>query len=129
MDAEMGVGGTEQAVQVDVLAHGRAVRRCPALLTADLLVLRVGFAWQVAVPRAQVKAIEPLRDAPAAGTGALNLSKLLFTPPNLLLTFAEPVAVAGPYGTRRSARQVAVYLDQPTQFVAAAGFSPASSPR
>ena len=50
-----------------------------------------------------------------------NLSKLLFAEPNLLLTFAEPVVVTGPYGIRRPAHRVAVYLDQPRQFIAAVG--------
>jgi hypothetical protein len=112
-----------------LMGHGQAVRLRPTLLAADVLTLRVGFVWQVSVPRSTLASIEPLRDAPPANADVLNLSKLLFTAPNLLLTFAEPVAVTGPYGIRRTARRVAVYLDQPQQFVAAAGFLPNSSTR
>ena len=104
-----------------LVAHSHAVRLLPVLLTADALTLRVGCMWQVAVPRAAVVAIEPLRDVPAARPATLNLARLLFTTPNLLLTFAEPIELIGPYGIRRTARRVAIYLDQPRQFVAAVG--------
>jgi len=110
-----------------LIGHGHAVRLRPTLFTTDALTLRVGFVWQVSVPRAALVSIEPLRDAPAADADVLNLSKLLFTAPNLLLTFARPVVVTGPYGIRRTARRVAVYLDEPQRFVAAAGLSPTSS--
>ena len=98
------------------MAHGHAVRLRPTLLTADELVIRVGFFWKIAVPRASVVAAESLREAPAAGA-SLNLAKLLFTTPNLLLTFAEPVEVIGPYGIRRPAQRVTIYLDHPQQFI------------
>lgn len=114
---------------VTCVAHGHAVRLRPALLTADFLEVRVGCMWQLAVPRAALVAVEPLRAAPAPDPETLHLSKLLFTTPNLLLTFAEPVTLAGPYGTRRTARRVAVYLDEPHGFVAAMGLPPHSSTR
>lgn len=97
-------------------AHGHAVRLRPTLLTADEVIIRVGFFWKLAVPRAGLVAAEPLREVPAAGADVLNLAKLLFTTPNLLLTFAEPVEAAGPYGIRRPARRVAIYLDHPQRF-------------
>lgn len=106
-----------------LLGHAQAVRLRPVLLGPDELRLRVGFVWELAVPRAALVAAEVLREAPAAGAGVLGLSKLLFASPNLLLTFAEPVAVAGPYGNCRTAQRIAVYLDQPRQFIAATGLS------
>ena len=108
---------------VFLIGHAQAVRLRPALLTPSELRIRVGFVWELAAPRAALVAAKVLREAPAAGAGVLTLSKLLFTPPNLLLTFAEPVVVAGPYGIRRTAQHVAVYLDQPRQFIAAAGLA------
>lgn len=106
---------------VFLLGHAQAVRLRPVLLSPDELRLRIGFVWELAVPRAALVAAEVLRDTPAAGTGVLSLSKLLFASPNLLLTFAEPVMVEGPYGIRRPAQRIAVYLDQPRQFMAATG--------
>jgi hypothetical protein len=102
-----------------LVAHAHAVRLRPVLLTATELRIRVGVVWELAVPHSNLAAVELLPAAPAAGAGVLNLAKLLFATPNLLLTFAEPVVATGPYGIRRSARRVAIYLDQPRQFVAA----------
>jgi hypothetical protein len=106
-----------------LLGHAQAVRLRPVLLGPDELRLRVGFIWELAVPRASLVAAEVLHEAPAASPGTLGLSKLLFASPNLMLTFAGPVVVRGPYGSRRPARRIAVYLDQPRQFIAAAGLS------
>ncbi|MGI4760449.1 MAG: hypothetical protein ACRYF0_07070 [Janthinobacterium lividum] len=106
---------------VFLLGHAQAVRLRPALLGTDELRIRIGFVWELAVPRAALVAAEVLREAPAAGSGVLGLSKLLFASPNILLTFAEPVVVEGPYGIRRTAQRIAVYLDQPRQFIAATG--------
>ena len=99
------------------VAHGHAVRLRPSLLTADALELRVGVMWQLIVPRAALTAVTPLRDYPANLPDALNLTRLLFTTPNLLLTFAGPVELAGPYDTRRTARHIAIYLDEPQVFI------------
>lgn len=99
------------------VAHGHAVRLRPSLLTADALQVRVGAMWQFTVPRAALADVAPLHDHPAAQPHTLNLTRLLFTTPNLLLTFAEPVELTGPYGTRRTARHVAIYLDKPQDFI------------
>ena len=104
---------------VMLLAHGQAVRLRPVLLTADTLQLNVGFVWQLTVPVGELVAVAPLRDNPTPAPDLLNLTKLLFTPPNLLLTFSQPVTVKGPYGIQRTGQRLAVYLDQPQQFVEA----------
>lgn len=101
---------------VMLLAHGQAVRLRPSLLTADALHRNVGFVWHLTVPLAERVAIESLRNNPKPVAGLLNLTKLLFTPPNLLLTFAQPVVVKGPYRMQRTSRHLAIYLDQPQQF-------------
>jgi hypothetical protein len=102
-----------------LVAHGQAVRLRPVLLTADTLQLNVGFVWQLTVPVGEITGIERLRDYPMPAPELLSLTKLLFTPPNLLLTFSQPVTVKGPYGIQRTGRQLAVYLDQPQQFIEA----------
>jgi hypothetical protein len=106
---------------VMLLAHGQAVRLRPVLLTADTLQLNVGFVWQLTVPIRELVAVAPLRDHPTPAPDLCNLTKLLFTPPNLLLTFSQPVTVKGPYGIQRTGRRLAVYLDQPQQFIEALG--------
>lgn len=102
-----------------LVAHAHAVRLGPSLLTADKLTVRVGFVWQLVVPRAAVAAAEAIREAPAPNSATLNAAKALLASPNVLLTFAAPVVVAGPYGTRRTVRRVALYLDQSQAFLAA----------
>ncbi|TVT43276.1 hypothetical protein FNT36_04085 [Hymenobacter setariae] len=102
-----------------LLAHAHAVRLRPVLLTADTLHLHVGSVWQLTVPVAELVAVVPLRDNPTPAPDLLNLTKLLFTPPNLLLTFSQPVTIKGPYGIQRTGRRLAIYLDQPHQFVEA----------
>ena len=101
------------------IAHGHAVRLQPTVLTAEALLVRVGFFWQVAVPRAALPTAELLRGDCAADAETLNLARPLLTAPNVLLTFAAPITVTGPYGMRRAARRLAVHLDQPPQFLAA----------
>lgn len=103
-----------------LLAHIRAVRLRPTLLTAegDLLV-RVGFWWSVPVPRATISEAQILKDTPSRTAGLLNVAAPLLTPPNLLLVFREPLLARGPYGMRRPVRQLALYLDEPTMLQAA----------
>ena len=105
------------------VAHGHAVRLQPTVLTADALLVRVGFFWQLAVPRAALQTAEALQGDFAADPETLNLARPLLTAPNLMLTFATPVVVTGSYGIRRPARRLALYLDQPQAFLAAAGHS------
>ncbi|TPG62338.1 hypothetical protein [Hymenobacter nivis] len=101
-----------------LVAHTHAVRLCPLLLGPRALVVRVGFAWEVAVPRGAVVATA-IREAPAPAPDTLNAAKVLLASPNVLLTFAAPVVVAGPYGTRRTVRRLALYLDQPQALLGA----------
>lgn len=101
------------------IAHGHAVRLQPTVLITNELQVRVGFFWRVAVPRARLVCAEQLQGDFPANAETLNLARPLLTAPNVLLTFAAPVAVVGPYGIRRTARRLALYLDQPQEFVAA----------
>lgn len=96
------------------IAHGHAVRLQPTVLTADELLVRVGFFWHVAVPRGGWPTAELLQGDFATDAETLNLARPLLTAPNVMLTFAAPVFVTGPYGIRRPARRLALYLDQPT---------------
>jgi len=96
-----------------LLAHGQAVRCRPVLLTATALVVRVGLVWRVVIPRERVASLEQLTDAPTPAPELLNAARLLFTPPNLLLTLAQPQRVQGLYGLHRTVRRLAIYVDDP----------------
>ncbi|WP_345126013.1 hypothetical protein [Hymenobacter antarcticus] len=95
------------------IAHGHAVRLQPTVLTADELLVRVGFFWHVAVPRGGWSTAELLRGDFTADAETLNLARPLLVAPNVMLTFAASVIVTGPYGIRRQARRLALYLDHP----------------
>jgi hypothetical protein len=114
---------------VGFIGHLRAVLLCPpVLLTASgELLLRAGLVWRLAVPVGSLTAVRVISDVPPATAGLLNLAKPLLAPPNLLLTFAEPVAVIGPYGLRRQAQQVAVYVDAPASCYATLMAAPNAS--
>ncbi len=96
-----------------LFAHGQAVRCRPVLLTASALVVRVGLVWRVAIPRKQLIAVQAITDVPAAAPDTFNAARLLLTPPNLLLTLAEPQRVHGLYGLHRTVRRLAIYVDDP----------------
>ena len=95
------------------IAHGHAIRLQPTVLTVDELLVRVGFFWHVAVPRGGWPSAELLLGDFAIDAETLNLARSPLTAPNVMLTFAAPVFVTGPYGIRRPARRLALYLDQP----------------
>jgi hypothetical protein len=106
---------------VGFIGHLRAVLLCPpVLLTASgELLLRAGLVWRLAAPATSLIAIRRITDVPPAATDLLNLAKPLLTPPNILLTFGAPVVITGPYGLRRKACQLAVYIDDVTACYAA----------
>ena len=100
---------------VGALGHLRAVQlgATVQLLASGELLLRAGLLCRAAVPGTLLTSVTRTTDAPASKVNQLNMAKPLLTPPNLLLTFREPITVAGPYGLRRTAQQVAVYVDDP----------------
>jgi hypothetical protein len=110
-----------------LLAHGQAVRCRPVLLTATTLIVRVGLVWRVAIPREQLASLEKITDAPAPSSELLNAARLLFTPPNLLLTLAAPQRVQGLYGLHRDVRRLAIYVDDPASLMQQLRSSPATA--
>ena len=96
---------------VFLLAHLRAVMLRPITLHNGRFVIRIGFIWRLEVAIESIFKIEELRDTPEPDKNCLNLAKPLFTPPNVRLTFAEPITVIGLYGIRRTVPQVALYVD------------------
>ncbi|WBO84526.1 hypothetical protein [Hymenobacter yonginensis] len=99
-----------------LLAHLRAVPLRPVLLDGRRLIVRTGFMWRLEVPAEAVLRLQLLSDTPAPRRHLLNLAKPLLTAPNVLLTFSQPVAVAGLYGLRRTVWQVALYVDDRAAF-------------
>ncbi len=100
---------------VAFMGHLRAVQLEPVVqfTVSGELLLRAGLVWRLSAPGALLIAVTRITDVPVANAKLLDLAKPLLTPPNLLLTFAEPVTVIGPYGWRRTVCEVAVYVDDP----------------
>jgi len=95
-----------------LLAHARAVRLLPVLLTpGQELVVRVGFFWTVRLPLAALAAAQRLPDTPVPASGRLNLARPLLTPPNVLLILTSSQDITGPYGLRRVAHELTLYVD------------------
>jgi hypothetical protein len=102
---------------VFLLAHLRAVVLRPLTLHHGRLTVRVGFVWRLEVAAGAIVQLEELRDTPEPDKKCLNLARPLLTPPNVRLTFAEPVTVTGLYGIRRTVPQVALYVDERAAFL------------
>jgi hypothetical protein len=103
-----------------LLAHARAVRLLPVQLTAEQeLVVRIGFFWTVRLPHTALTAAHRLTDTPAPAPGRLNLARPLLTPPNVLLVLTGSQEVVGPYGLRRHARELVLYVDDAAGLLAA----------
>lgn len=96
-----------------LLAHVQAVRCRPVLLTTTTLVVRVGLVWRIAIPKVHLASVIEITNTPASTPELLNAARLLLTPPNLLLTFAEPQRVRGLYGLHRTVSHLAIYVDEP----------------
>ena len=102
-----------------LLAHLQAVIHRATTMTATQVQLRVGFVWQLDLPLDQVQEVYVLPAAARLRPDTLNLAKLLFTEPNVLLACHQPTVVTGLYGWQRTAQRLALYVDDPARFVAA----------
>lgn len=113
-----------------LLAHGQAVRCRPVLVSSGTLVVRIGLAWRTIISLSLITSAQVITEAPRARPGQLNAARLLLTEPNLLLTFAEPQVVRGPYGLRRIVRSLTIYVDEPQRLLRHLGRpTPAPLPR
>ncbi|WP_375447388.1 hypothetical protein [uncultured Fibrella sp.] len=86
-----------------------ATLKRPSYLTANAFHLRLGIRWLAVISRDQIGQIERIDEKPVRRDGVLNVA--LLTGPNVLLTLSEPVMVQGPYGIRREATQLALWID------------------
>ena len=114
-----------------LLAHARAVRLLPVQLTAGQeLVVHIGFFWTVRLPRTSLARAQRLPDTPTPAPGRLNLARPLLTPPNVLLVLTGPQDIMGPYGLRRVAHELTLYVDDAAGLLAALALpeTPAGAP-
>lgn len=86
-----------------------ATLKRPSYQTATTLYLRFGIRWQTVIPHDQISRIERIHDKPTRRGGLLNTAFL--TVPNVLITLHKPITVQGPFGIRREATQLSIWLD------------------
>ncbi len=95
----------------------RALGARPIRLHGDVLQVRCGLRWSVAVPVADVRAVYHVRGPLPADRPVLNASVLGTA--TFCLDLSRPVVAEGPYGVRRRVERVAVGVDEPERFLAA----------
>lgn len=86
-----------------------ATLKRPSYQTTNILHLRLGVRWQAVISRHQISRIERIHEKPTRRDGLLNTAFL--TAPNVLITLHKPITVQGPFGIRREATQLSVWLD------------------
>ncbi len=102
------------AVWLIAIARSFALR--PILVVGSELVIRSGLVATLRVPLAGIASATSISDA---GSGDWNMIPL--SAPNLRLTFATPIEGSALYGRKRTVREVALAVDEPSAFVAALG--------
>lgn len=89
----------------------------PSYLTHTHLHIRLGVRWRGQIALSMIADVSLIHEKPAKQPNRLNGAFL--TAPNILLTFHEPVCFAGPYGIRKTVRQVSFFVDDRDAFVQA----------
>ncbi|WP_235692787.1 hypothetical protein [Deinococcus aquaedulcis] len=98
-----------------LLAYTRALARRPLTVTHRRLYLRTGLHWTASTPLVNVQSARAF----AAGQDAAVPTIAVGVKPNVVLTFAQPVRVLGPYGMTKTAPQLSLHVDDPKGFLAA----------
>lgn len=88
-----------------------ALRLNPCRLEERSMQIRFGLRWRCDVPWELVEEVAPLPpDAP------FDRALKLLGSPNVLIELIEPVTLRGIYGIRRTARRIAIAVDEPERF-------------
>jgi hypothetical protein len=97
-----------------LLADAQAIRLYPVAIRDGKLHVTLGVRWRATIPLNAIASVTEIRAVPE---GALNLALI---EPTVLVTLRSPVEVRGLLGRRRSADRIALTIDDPKAFVAAA---------
>ena len=95
-----------------LVADYRATVLRPLLADETEVWIRGGLRWRARVPRDQITAVARTKPDPQECTTSLAF----LTTPNLWVRFSEPVLLEGPYGIRRHARCIGLFVDEPAEF-------------
>lgn len=102
-----------------LLGFARSLRQRPVVLEQDKLLLRYGILSQAELDLSNIASVELFRKPIEKGDGILKLSPLgELDAHNLLIKLHEPVRVQGLYGMKKTASQIALYIDEKDNFKA-----------
>lgn len=91
-----------------LFALARSHERFPSYVQGGQLQLQQGLLWSARFPLSEVLEV-------TAGADGAARRLTLITPPNLTLRLAGPVELHGPWGLRRRAERLSLFLDDPAQ--------------
>lgn len=105
---------------VQIVAHLKALRLRPIVVTDSSLLLRCGILGDAVIPREAVESAEMVGGADdTKGIALLPLGGM--SQPNVRVTLTEQVTIYGLYGFESRASVVRVYVDDPSAFIDAIG--------
>jgi len=102
-----------------MLGDLQALRLRPTIITAQALMLRTGFRWEVDISWSNVIGVRRL-DWQERGDGEGRLNTAVLGEPTLELVLREPVRVRGVYGLAKTTARIGVAVDEPERFAASA---------
>lgn len=95
-----------------IIAYWSSVVKRPILIENDVLHLRVGILWNIAIEKHTISAISRIKNF-EKDNSILNLGASVFEEPNVLIEFNDKVNVNGLYGFSKSTDKIALYVDEP----------------
>jgi hypothetical protein len=100
-----------------VVSFYQAARLRPVVIENEALQIRWSLLWNATVLRAEIQAVEVLKERPAKlGRGCLDLAR--FGDKLVRVTFSGPVSFHGPLGIRRDVRCILLSVERPEAFLA-----------
>jgi len=108
-----------------LLGDARAMARRPIHVSRAALNLRFGLRWSLEVPWSEIESLQPYQGQKSSAGGTQNKERkkkdrLELVPmgagPTHSLQLRNPVSALGPYGFRRSIREVAFFVDETQRF-------------
>ena len=94
-----------------LLGDMNGLRLRPVLLWPDRLEVRFGLRWRATIPLDRIARVERLAADPEDWKRKGSLKLALLDPPDLKITFAEPVVFHGPVGLRRRVSRLGLLVD------------------
>ena len=93
-----------------IIADLRSMQLMPIEVRDDSLVLQQGWRWRAVVSYAEIKSV--------SRSGEHDFVFGSFDPPNAVISFAQPLTLAGLYGLRKTVASLGIVIDDAGRFEA-----------